>query len=94
MRQLVQVQKFTQSQYDPCYFWKFLSDGTRMDLVMYVDDGYVVDENSAQADAELQQLHEAFTIDIKPARFFLGNNIVVWDGSNNQKSVGLAARAP
>jgi len=77
VKQLCEVQLFHQSQYDPCYFWKFLSDGTRMDLVMYVDDGYVVDDNSALADAELDALHAAFTIDVKPAAFFLGNNVVV-----------------
>ena len=74
---LLEVQKFQQSEYDPCYFWKFLSDGTRMDLVMYVDDGYVIDEYSAAADAELAQLNASFKIEVKPAHFFLGNNIVV-----------------
>ena len=68
---------FTQSEYDPCYFYKRLSDGTRLDLVMYVDDGYAVDSFSAAAMAELDALHRAFTIEIKPARFFLGNNVIV-----------------
>ena len=81
VKQLVQVQGFLQSQYDPCYFYKHLSDGTRIDIVMYVDDGYVVDAHSAAADAELQQLNEAFTLTLKPAKFFLGNNVVVHDGS-------------
>ena len=79
VQQLVDVQKFKQSQYDPCYFYKQLADDTRMDLVMYVDDGYVVDSSSPLADKELQILHQAFTIDIKPAKFFLGNNIIVTD---------------
>ena len=77
VRQLVQVQKFHQSEYDPCYFWKHLSDGTRLDLVMYVDDGYAIDAYSDAADAELEVLNKAFKIDIKPARFFLGNNVSV-----------------
>lgn len=81
VKQLTEVQKFEQSQYDPCYFWKHLSDGTRMDLVMYVDDGYVVDNNSTAADAELEILNKAFKITIKPAHFFLGNNVIVHDGS-------------
>ena len=88
LKQLCEVQKFQQSKYDPCYFWKFLADGTRMDLVMYVDDGYVIDENSAEADAELALLHEAFTIQVKPAAFFLGNNIVV-----HEKTASRAAAA-
>ena len=58
VHQLVNVQRFQQSEYDPCYFWKHLSDGTRMDMVMYVDDGYVVDAHSTAADAELAQLSE------------------------------------
>ena len=78
VKQLTQVQKFQQSKYDPCYFWKHLDDGTRMDFVMYVDDGYVTDAISAAAQAELDALHAAFTIEIKDARFFLGNNVNVF----------------
>ena len=77
VKQMTQVQKYKQSQYDPCYFYKVLSDGTRQDIVMYVDDGYCVDSGTAAADAELEALHVKFTIDIKPAKFFLGNNITV-----------------
>ena len=77
VKQLTQVQKFKQSKYDPCYFYKILSDNTRIDLVMYVDDGYVVDAFSPAADKELKILHDKFTIDVKPAHFFLGNNISV-----------------
>ena len=66
---------WTQSGYDPCYFFKVLSDGTRADMVLYVDDGYFLDSGSALADAELARLHERFTIDVKDARFFLGNNV-------------------
>ena len=83
IHQLIDIQKFTQSQYDPCYFYKFLTDGTRLDLVMYVDDGYAVDSFSAEATAELDALHRAFTIDVKPARFFLGNNVIVYGDSQD-----------
>ena len=48
-----------------------------IDIVMYVDDGYVVDASSPLADKELKQLHDAFTIAVKPAAFFLGNNVSV-----------------
>ena len=68
-------QGFKQSEYDPCYFRKLLSDGSRMDMVMYVDDGYCVDAHSAAADAELERFHREFKITIKPASFFLGNNV-------------------
>ena len=81
VRQLTQVQKFQQSQFDPCYFWKHLSDGTRLDIVMYVDDGYAVDATSKAAEAELKQLNDAFKLTLKPAAFFLGNNVTVHDGA-------------
>ena len=81
VRQLTQVQKFQQSQFDPCYFWKHLSDGTRLDIVMYVDDGYAVDATSQAAEAELKQLNDAFKLTLKPAAFFLGNNVTVHDGA-------------
>ena len=44
---------------------------------MYVDDGYAVDSFSDAALAELATLHAAFTIVVKPAQFFLGNNVTV-----------------
>ena len=88
---MVGVQNFSQSKYDPCYFWKLLSDGSRIDIVMYVDDGYVVDAFSSAADAELEALHAAFTIEVKPARFFLGNNVTIMT-PDPAKSVELAAR--
>ena len=98
LQQLVGVQQFEQSQYDPCYFWKHLSDGTRIDMVMYVDDGFVVDSYLPAADAELEALHRAFTVAVKPAQFFLGTNIVVHEPASprksRQKSVELAAGAP
>ena len=72
-----EAQGIQQSEYDPCYFYKCLDDGTRLDFVMYVDDGYVVDAHSAAADAELAALHAAFTIEVKAAHFFLGNNVIV-----------------
>ena len=74
---MIGKQKFIQSKYDPCYFYKMLSDETRLDLVMYVDDGYVVDSYSKCADVELDQLHAAFTIAVKEAHYFLGNNVTV-----------------
>ena len=74
---------WTQSQYDPCFFFKVLDDGSRMHLVLYVDDGYVIDNGSALADAELQRFHDRFTITIKKAKFFLGNNVTVGEAPTN-----------
>ena len=44
-------------------------------MALYVDDGYVVDSGSPLADDELARLHDRFTIAVKDAKFFLGNNI-------------------
>jgi hypothetical protein len=41
VNQLVNVQGFTQSEYDPCYFFKE-QGGERVDIALYVDDGYVL----------------------------------------------------
>ena len=35
------VQGFTQSEFDPCYFFKE-HGGERIDIALYVDDGYVL----------------------------------------------------
>ena len=68
---------WSQSGYDPCYFFKTLDDGSRINMALYVDDGYVVDSGSPLADAELARLHDRFTIAVKEAKFFLGNNIAI-----------------
>lgn len=75
LKQLRDVQNFTQSRYDPCLFYKVLADGTKMVVAMYVDDGYVVDMQSVCADAELAELNAAFKLTLKPASFFLGANV-------------------
>ena len=76
MRQL-RAQRFVQSQFDPCYFRKVFADGKRVDILMYVDDGYVVTDDPKRADAELKILHAKFTLKRKPSDYFLGNNIAV-----------------
>ena len=52
IRFLVEDRGFTQSRYDPCFFWKVLPDGSRFNLVIYVDDGYSTDNISSHADDE------------------------------------------
>ena len=66
---------FTQSEWDPCFYFRDLSDGSRMFLVIYVDDAYVVDNGSPLADALLNRFHDKWTITKRPAAFSLGNNI-------------------
>ena len=75
VRQL-RAQQFTQSQFDPCYFRKIVN-GKRVDVLMYVDDGYVVANDKTLADRELVTLHNKFTLKRKPSDYFLGNNITV-----------------
>ena len=41
VHQLVHVQGFQQSEFDPCYFFKQVGD-ERVDIALYVDDGYVL----------------------------------------------------
>ena len=41
VNQLVNIQGFTQSEFDPCYFYK-ISGEERVDIALYVDDGYVL----------------------------------------------------
>ncbi len=80
--QLVNKQGFTQSEFDPCFFFKLLADGTRMNIVMYVDDGFVTDEHSELADAELAAFNAAgFTIEIKELKRFLGANTTLHSDS-------------
>ena len=42
---------------------------------------YAVDATSKAAEAELKQLNDAFKLTLKPAAFFLGNNVTVHDGA-------------
>ena len=53
-KQLVEAQHFVQSAWDPCYFRKIFDDGSRMDIAMYVDDGFAVDTNTPRADSNSQ----------------------------------------
>ena len=53
-----------------------------MDMVMYVDDGYLITScASTVADEVMAELHAAFTLELKPVRFFLGNNVDVFDAA-------------
>ena len=75
----LQLQGLTQSQYDPCYYRKFKKNGGRVDLLMYVDVGYVVTDDKSMADDELSTLHAKFKLSRKGPEYFLGNNVRVWD---------------
>jgi hypothetical protein len=47
-KQLVQKQLFSQSEYDPCYFWKVLSDGSWLNLTIHVDDAFITDDRPSR----------------------------------------------
>ena len=70
-------QKFKQSEFDPCYFRLVLKGGNRVDILMYVDDGYVVTNSRAAADEALAILHKKFKLSRKSAQYFLGNDLAV-----------------
>ena len=42
VNQLVNVQGFVQSEFDPCYFFIIVEGGERVNIALYVDDGYVL----------------------------------------------------
>jgi hypothetical protein len=73
------------------YFFKILADGTRMDLCVYVDDGFYADEHSPLAEAELDAFEAAgFTLQrSERPEYFLGCNVTVHNGS----SLSLTMRA-
>ena len=74
--QLVRVQGFTASEYDPCYLWKIFKDGTRIDMSIYVDDAWVTDNASTSADREIEAFATRFKIKIQDQpKQFLGLNI-------------------
>jgi len=76
--QLVDKQSFNQSEYDPCYFYKKLDDGTTMDITLYVDDANCTDEHSELADAELRIFQDSYTSKQTDApEFFLGSNLSI-----------------
>ena len=77
VKQLRDVQGFKQSEYDPCYFRMVLKNGRRVDILMYVDDGYVVTNSRAAADDALAVLHKKFKLSRKEAQYFLGNDLAV-----------------
>ena len=75
---LIDECKFTQSDVDPCYFYKEYPDGSRFDLGLYVDDKLAVDDAGAQADADWKIInkHFKFTIQDDP-KHFLNMNVDV-----------------
>jgi hypothetical protein len=81
-KQLVKVQNFLQSDHDPCYYYKIYPDGTRLDIVVYVDDGWSEDDAGPNADRDLAILAKKFAGELGPMEykepsFFLGQNCKV-----------------
>ena len=77
------VQKFTQSEADPCYYYKIYEDGTRLDICMYVDDGWVETDSGAPADADLALLAARFAMEFNAnPTHFLGMNTTVTPASD------------
>ena len=74
-RQLL-LQGFVQFHGDPCLYVKTYSDGTTLDLMLYVGDIFATTDAYELADADLKELNERFpgTLQENP-EFFLGLNI-------------------
>ena len=89
-KQLVRVQKFNQSEYDPCYFYKILADGSWMDMSIHVDDAFVTDDHSELANAELDTLHKVMPLTLHEIpKYFLGSNIDI----HSEHEMSLNSRA-
>ena len=74
------AQKFTQSDADPCYYFKVYSDGSRVDICMYVDDGWVETDSTTFVDADMEKLAERFNMEFDPnPTRFLGMNTFLCD---------------
>ena len=68
----------TQSDIDPCYYYKIYPDDTRLDLVLYVDDGFCADDAGPLADADLAKLTAAFEVKVvENPKQFLGMDVTV-----------------
>ena len=95
--QLVKIQGFKASDYDPCFFYKIYDDGSRIDISLYVDDAWVTDNAGAAADADIARFAERFAIKVNDnPKQFLGLNIAVSAESISISSTayieGLAAK--
>ena len=86
--------KMVQSANDPCYYYKIYPDGTRLDLVVYVDDGLWIDNAGPLADADFDLLcnraQGGFTVSVnEQPTHFLNMNVTV----HSETRVSLSSRA-
>ena len=95
--QLVKVQNFCPSDHDPCFFYKIYDDGSRIDISLYVDDGWVTHNAGSKAKADLMQFATRFRLKFREnPKQFLGLNVDVKPGeikiSSSAYIEGLAAK--
>jgi hypothetical protein len=89
--QLVKEQDFTQSEADPCYFFKVYANGARFDIVLNVDDGFsFITKGDVVANTELEALAKRFDIKIMHPKQFLGLNV---ESSSSESPVKLSMKA-
>jgi hypothetical protein len=68
----------TQSEFDPCYYFKTYANGTRLDMGLYVDDCWLADDAGALADADVDRLKVKFQIKLmEDPTHFLNMNVTV-----------------
>ena len=83
------MQHFRCSDHDPCFFYKIYPDGTRIDISLYVDDGWVTHNAGAAAKADLIQFAQRFKLKFRERpKQFLGLNV---DVSPERISISSAA---
>ena len=75
---LIDELKMQQSEADRCYYFKVYKDGTRLDLGLYVDDAWLIDDAGAAADADIAKLGTKFEIKVdETPEHFLNMNVQV-----------------
>ena len=76
MSQQLIIQGFVHSHRDPCLFVKTYSDGTMLDLTLYVDNIFATTDADELAIADLEELNKRFAGMLQEnPEFFLGLNI-------------------
>jgi hypothetical protein len=66
----------TQSEFDPCYYYKKYYGDERFDLACYVDDCWCTDNSQVNTDRDLALLHKRFGITLSSTpKHFLNMNV-------------------
>jgi hypothetical protein len=83
-------QGFSQSDADPCLYYKVYPSGARADICMFVDDGWTEDDAGPEADADFMILSDRFNMEFNDnPEHYLGMNTTIV----NDRCIHLSAKA-